>query len=232
MSRACGRRSPQAKSRAQSRELTKGHGNSSLALLIREFFPECQPNRTCTCPTGERASFGIQSCGAKKVFDVHYADSRTAVVLEADLDRGWKKLQKTYGFFTQTRIPFKDDLTIRTQLSLIAQPGSFNEWAREFPDLTLELSNPLLSYSIVNRHLVMKVSLSPEQPWCTTDQGRPEIFVAEQPLITRKDGAWYDLRAWLVLHESPKRPIPDMRVWVENKLFVPGGRIESSRRCH
>ena len=56
----------------------------------------------------------------KEIFDVHYADSRTAIVLEADLERGWKKLQKTYGFFHQKRIPFKDDLTIRTQLSLIA----------------------------------------------------------------------------------------------------------------
>ncbi|MGC2744988.1 MAG: hypothetical protein WA672_17560 [Candidatus Angelobacter sp.] len=168
----------------------------------------------------------------EKVFDVHYADSRTAVVLEADLDRGWKKLQKTYGFFTQTRIPFKDDLTIRTQLSLIAQPGSFNEWAQEFPDVGLELTHPLLSYSIVNRHLVMKVSLSPEQRWRTTEQGRPEIFIAEQPLMTSDHGRWYDLRAWLVFHESPKRPIPDVRVWVENKLFIPGGRIESNRKRH
>lgn len=168
----------------------------------------------------------------KEIFDVHYADSRTAVVLEADLERGWKKLQKTYGFFHQKRIPFKDDLTIRTQLSLIAQPASFSEWAREFPDLGLGLTGPLLSYHIESRRLIMKVSLSPEQPWRTTEQGRPEIFVAEQPLMTREDRRWYDLRAWLIFHESPKRPIPDMRVWVENKLFVPGGRIESNRRHH
>lgn len=168
----------------------------------------------------------------KKVFDVHYADSRKAVVLEADLERGWKKLQKTYGFFTQTRIPFKDDLTIRAQLSLIAQPASFSEWAQAVPDFDLDLTNPLLGYIIENRHLIMKISLSPDQPWRTTEQGRPELFIAEQPLMTRDDGRWYDLRAWLIFHESPKRPIPDMRVWVENKLFVPGGRIESNRRRH
>jgi hypothetical protein len=168
----------------------------------------------------------------KKVFDVHYADSRTAVVLEADLDCGWKKLQKTYGFFNQTRIPFKDDLTIRAQLSLIAQPASFSEWAQEFPNIDLELASSLLSHIIEGRHLTMKVSLSPEQPWRTTEQGRPEILIAEQPLMTREDSRWYDLRAWLVFHESPKRPIPDMRAWVESKLFVPGGQIESNKRRH
>jgi hypothetical protein len=167
-----------------------------------------------------------------KVFDVHYADSRTAVVVKADLGRGWNKLQKTYGFFKQTRVPYKGDLTIRVQLSVIAQPASFSECAREFPDFELELANPLLSYIIKDRQLIMKVSLLPDQSWRKTEQGRPEIFITKQPLITRDDGRWYDLRAWLVFHESPKMPVPDVRVWVENKLFIAGGQIESNRRRH
>jgi hypothetical protein len=38
----------------------------------------------------------------QRVFDVYYADLRRSVVMEADLDRGWEKLEKTYGFFRQT----------------------------------------------------------------------------------------------------------------------------------
>ena len=61
----------------------------------------------------------------KPVYDVHYADQRSALVTEADLDRGWTELKKTYGFFGQTRVPYRNDLTIRAQLTVIAQPGSF-----------------------------------------------------------------------------------------------------------
>jgi hypothetical protein len=60
---------------------------------------------------------------------------RTALVIEADLDRGWERLQKTYGFFRQTRVPYRDDLTIRVQMTLIAQPASFESWASCVPDV-------------------------------------------------------------------------------------------------
>jgi hypothetical protein len=58
--------------------------------------------------------------------------------MKADLDRGWRELQNTYGFFCQTRIPYREDLTIRAQLNVIAQPGSFDDWAQSFPDVALE----------------------------------------------------------------------------------------------
>lgn len=165
------------------------------------------------------------------LFDVHYADGRTSVAMVADLKRGWNRLQKTYGFFQQTRIPFKNDLVIRAQLSLIAQPGNFGEWAREFPDLEIQ-GESAFPYTIRNRRLEVKVRLASDQPWRTTAQGRPEIFISEQPFIRRDDWTWYDLRIWLIWHEPGMRPIPDVRVWVESKLFVPGGQIESNRRRH
>jgi hypothetical protein len=117
----------------------------------------------------------------KSVFNVHYADGRTSLVMEADLDRGWNRLQKTYGFFRQSRIPYRDDLSIRAKLQLIAQPAGFEKWAANFPDLTIESGDADVSYTLHDHHLVIKVALLPHQPWRTTPQGRPEIFVAELP---------------------------------------------------
>ena len=189
---------------------------------------------TCAPPVARKkrpgASIILQMLD--RVFDVHYADSRTAVVIKANLYKGWEKLEKTYGFFRQTRIPYRGDLNIRVQLAVIAQPASFHDWASEFPDLDLHLLGSTRSYVIEDRILTVKVSLSPDQPWRTTGRGRPEIYVEELPLLTRDDGGWYDLRAWIIFHEPARPPIPDVRAWVENKLFVPGGHIESNRRRH
>jgi len=91
----------------------------------------------------------------KKIYDVHYANGRSSLVIEADLDRGWEKLQKAFGFFQQTRVPFRRDLTIRTQLTLIAQPGSFAAWTHEFPNTQLEQGDSSLHYSISARQLVI-----------------------------------------------------------------------------
>ena len=164
-------------------------------------------------------------------FDVHYADGRTSLVLEADLDRGWGVLQKTYGFFHQTRIPYRNDLTIRAQLSVISQPASFDEWAKNFPDVELEDGDGDPSYRLRGRQLIVKVALLPHQPWRVTEQGRPELFIERLPLCTSQY-RWYDLRAWIVFHEGSRRSVPDVHVWTENNLIVPGGRFESSRQRH
>lgn len=167
----------------------------------------------------------------EKPFDVHYADSRTSLVMEADLDRGWRKLQKTHGYFRHSRIPYRDDLSIRAQVQLIAQPAGFDQWAETFPDVNIEFGDSDLSFMVHNRRLVMKVALLPHQPWRKTPQGRPEIFVEALPLIVHARH-WYDLRAWIVFHEGAARPVPDVRVWTEHNLIVPGGQFESNRRRH
>jgi len=77
----------------------------------------------------------------------------------------------------------------------------------------------------------MTVSLSPQQPWRKTDQGRPELFVAELPFMKLDDNCWFDLRAWIVFHEPSPPPIPDV-IWVENRLVIPGGQFESQRSRH
>ena len=152
--------------------------------------------------------------------------------MKADLDRGWGKLKKTYGFFRQMRVPYRNDLTIRAQLSIIAQPASFDEWAQSFPKGDLEYGDEDLGYALRDRQLVVKVALLPHQPWTKTPQGRPELYVEQMPFLRVDPGQWYDLRAWIVFHEGSRRPVPDVRVWAENNLVLPGGQFESNRRRH
>jgi hypothetical protein len=166
------------------------------------------------------------------IYDVHYADQRTSLVMEADLERGWRKLQKTYGYFQQTKIPYHGDLTIRAQMTVIAQPGSFEEWASAFPDVEIKECDGAVRYSLEGRRLILNIPLSRNQAWRKTRQGRPEIFVEELPLLSLGGNRWFDLRAWVVFHEGSSRPVPDVRVWAENNLVIPGGQFESNRRRH
>lgn len=166
------------------------------------------------------------------VYDVHYADQRTSLVMEADLERGWRKLQKTYGYFQQTKVPYYGDLTIRAQMTVIAQPGSFEEWASAFPNVAIEECGDDVRYALDRKRLILKIPLSPDHGWRKTKQGRPEIFVEQLPLLSLGGNRWFDLRAWAVFHEGFGRPVPDVRVWAENNLILPGGQFESNRRKH
>ena len=169
---------------------------------------------------------------SRPVFDVHYADGRRKLVMEADLHQGWTKLQKTYGFFRQTRIPYRNDLSIRAQLSLIAQPASFGVWAQTFPSTNAEFGDDDLSYHLHEERLIVRVALRPGQPWRTTKTGRPELYIEQLPFLNTDHSHWYDLRGWIVFHEGSPRRIPDVRVWAENNLVVSGGQFESDRRRH
>jgi len=164
------------------------------------------------------------------IYEVHYGDRRTSLVMKADLDRGWRKLKNTYGFFQHKRIPYRGDLSIKAQLAVWAYPSSLSEWAQTFPDCELEYGGKDFSYALRNRQLVVKVALLPHQPWRKTPQGRPLLYV-RLPLLEGEYGPWCELHTWIVFHEG-SRPVGDVRVWAENNLVIPGGQFESSRRRH
>jgi hypothetical protein len=117
-------------------------------------------------------------------------------------------------------------------MTVIAQPAGFAQWASSFPDVELDEIGGYCSYTLRQKRLILKVPFSPDQPWRTTKQGRPEIFVEQLPLLSVCPMGWFDLRAWIVFHEGSPRPVPDVRVWAENKLILPGGQFESNRRRH
>lgn len=165
-------------------------------------------------------------------FDVHYADGRQSLVMEANLGSGWKKLKKTYGFFHQTRIPFRDGLHIRAQLSVFAEPSGFGAWAEDFPDIRIDLHDPDARYQILEKRLTVTIPLRPDQAWGKTPEGRPRLYIERLPLVTVGRIGRHNLQGLIVVHERSSPPISDVRVWVENKLVVPGGQPESNRRRH
>lgn len=162
-------------------------------------------------------------------YDVTYADKGTAMVFKADLDAGWRELEKTFGFFRTQWVWYKE-WHVRTQLALITQPATFDERAANFPDVSLETINGTVLYSINQKKLTVKVPLNPALPWRMTPSRCPEVFLEQLPLLGANLLA-YDLRIWIVFHPPHPAPIPDVRVWCQ-KMFVPGGQMESNRRGH
>ena len=177
-------------------------------------------------------------------FDVTYADGRKFVLLKADLAKGWRRLTKTYGFSRQMWIYYPGDFKVRTALTLLASPATFDESAAEFPEVSLQRGTELTSYQIEEKKLVMRVALHQDQPWRLIMGKRPGIYFEDlglsihpsiqQPAsfhIEEKPWFWLDLRVLLVFHPPTRAPIPDVRVWCQ-KMFVPGGQFESNRRYH
>jgi hypothetical protein len=152
------------------------------------------------------------------------------MVFKADLDTGWRRLEKTYGFFRTLSVWYKD-WRVRTQLALIVQPATFDDRVASFPDVSLEKSDEWVHYSLEQKKLTVQVALTHQDlPWRTTPEGRPEVFLDQLPLFYSNPLA-YDLRLWIVFHPPLPAPIPDVRVWSQ-KFFVPAGQFESNRGRH
>jgi len=119
-------------------------------------------------------------------YDVTFADERRTIVMKADLARGWRRLEKTFGFFRQTWIWYKGDFRVRTMLTLLAQPATFDQSAAEFPDITLEGGNELTNYRIAQKMLTLKIALREEQPWRLMMHKRPGIYFQDSGLPFEK----------------------------------------------
>lgn len=162
-------------------------------------------------------------------YDVTYADDRSTVVLKASLDRGWRPLEKTYGFFRQMWIYFRGDYRVRTALQVLPDPSTFDEEAASFPDVSVRRGDALTNYEIEQKRLSMRVALRREQPWRLIMGKRPGIYYED--IFMDVGRGMFVVRAWLVFHPPGRAPIPDVRVWC-HKMFVPGGQFESNRRRH
>jgi hypothetical protein len=120
--------------------------------------------------------------------------------LNAAKEHGWRKLEKTYGFFRTMWIWYKGDFRVRTQLSALAQPGTFHESAAHFPDVTMKRGDQQTSFEIVQKILEVKVALNSEQPWRLMMGKRPGLFFDDLSIDIGQPYLWLDLRAWIVFH--------------------------------
>jgi hypothetical protein len=58
-------------------------------------------------------------------YDVTYSTDKQTLILKANLDQGWRKLEKTYGFFRTMWVWYPGDFRVRTQLRALAPAGNF-----------------------------------------------------------------------------------------------------------
>lgn len=184
-----------------------------------------EPKLTCSVDNA-REDFGMV-----KDYDVIYSDDRHTLVMKANLEKGWRRLEKTYGFFRTMWVWYTGDFRVRTQLSALAQPGTFHESASEFPNVALSRGDEQMSFKIHEKILEARVALNAEQPWRLMMDKRPGLFFDDLSIDIGQSRFWLDLRAWVVFHPPSRAPIPDVRVWCQ-RLFVPGGQAESNRRRH
>ncbi len=168
------------------------------------------------------------------VYNVTYEhkNEKPVLVLEADLDLGWGRLEKTFGFFHWEMIPFRNNLSLRTQLGIISQPAGYPDWAKTFPEVELTEASEFRSWKVSRKRLTVKVPLEVRQPWRKMGNGRVGLYFEDVPLFNLDQTKWYELRTQVVFHDPAERPIKDVRVWTENALVVPAGQFESNRRKH
>lgn len=78
--------------------------------------------------------------------------------VKADLAKGWRRLTKTYGFSRQMWIYYPGDFKVRTALTLLASPATFDESAAEFPDVSPQRGTELTNYQIEEKKLLVRVA--------------------------------------------------------------------------
>ena len=166
-----------------------------------------------------------------KEYDVLYSDNQSVLVLRADLDKGWRRLEKTFGFFRTMWVWYQGDFRVRTQLSALARPATLHERASHFPDVSLTCGTELARFRIEQKRLEASIALSAEQPWRLIMNKRPGLFIDELKIDIGQAYFWLDLRVWVVFHPPDRAPIPDVRVWCQ-RHFVAAGQFESNRRRH
>ncbi len=125
-------------------------------------------------------------------YDVTYSSDKQTLILKANLDQGWRKLEKTYGFFRTMWVWYPGDFRVRTQLSALAQPATFHQSADHFPDVTLNHGNQQVSFRIEQKMLEVRVALNAEQPWRLMMGKRPGLFFDDLSIEIGQPHFWLD----------------------------------------
>ena len=164
-------------------------------------------------------------------YEIYYSDHGDALVLKADLDRGWSTSPRRYGFRDNAKIDFRGDSAIRAQLRITPSPITVKGKVPEFPSIVREWdSSQFVNYSLRDRVLEMKVALVKEQYWKMMTSGRPGLYIREIPFVDIDSSLQFNLEALIVFH-SPRVPVRDVKEWGQ-RMFVSGGQFESDRRRH
>ncbi|MFI5108259.1 MAG: hypothetical protein ACHP78_05380 [Terriglobales bacterium] len=169
------------------------------------------------------------------LIDFRYVKQRTALELTADLESGWVRKPKTYGYSERVKIGFACDYTIPADVTVLPRPSGFEESAKTFPrDAESSGGNSNISYRIHSAQLtafVLLISaqdgLNPDLPWIITSTDKLAIRWVVDP-IARQGPTHFELQLWLRFHPPPRAKPADIRDW--ERRFFPGGLPSLGKR--
>lgn len=169
------------------------------------------------------------------LIDFGYVKQRTALELTADLESGWVRKHKTYGYSEQVKIGFASDYTILTDVTVLPRPSGFEESAKTFPrDAESSSGDSNISYRIHNSQLTAFVQLINAQgglnrdlPWIITRTDKLALRWVVDP-IARQGPTHFELTLWMRFHPPPRAKPEDIRDW--ERRFFPGGLPSLGKR--
>jgi len=169
------------------------------------------------------------------VIDFRYVKHRTALEIIADLESGWERKDKTYGYSEDVNVDFVGGHTIRTDVTVLPRPSGFVDSAKTFPkDVESTGGNANTSYQVRNSQLIVFVQIINAQgglnldlPWIVTRTDKLAIRWVEDP-IARQAPTHFELTLWMRFHPPPRARPEDVRDW--ERRFFPGGLPSLGKR--
>jgi hypothetical protein len=158
---------------------------------------------------------------------------KDVIRLVADLGRGWKKLDRCFGFDEQDFLDYRDS-KFRCRLRLVEKAPDHFETRRSFPERYL-LEPVRLDKSSVSLHGVkLEINIPLDQRWSQTQDRNKYPIIFENAddifIIKTEEGTIsYRLQIWIVLHGPLTMFVRDQFEKGDGFAWI-GGRSESNRR--
>ncbi len=138
------------------------------------------------------------------------------VEVQANIAGGWRKLETTYGFRTQTFLNLFHDWRIRVMVTVKAIPKRHGRFAETFPtSLEAEDSTNGIAYALRGGILQISVDLYQKmvEEECWLENARkPGFYWRPNPIRTRSPLS-YELEILLVLNEVEPAMRRDTHEW-------------------
>ena len=167
-------------------------------------------------------------------FECGYSGANKDIIrMCADLDVGWRKLSKGWGFYAEDYLDYRDESRFHCKLYLVEKAPKAFESRKTFHERYFDPVK--LGSSLVSLHgMNLEVCVPLAQGWKPTSDAnrRPSIYEIGEDIfyIETLDGnIHYRLQIWVVLHGKSNMFVPDQREWGDGFAWI-GGRPESNRR--
>jgi hypothetical protein len=171
----------------------------------------------------------------KAPIDCAYVHGRSSIEITADLQDGWTKRTKTFGYSEKLPLDFVGDYSIRIHVTVLPRPSGFGEEGRVFPagaegnggdhGIRYTLRQSLLT--VLVQLLDADDRMNRGLPWRMTSNHKLAIHWVEDA-IARLGRTHFELQLLIVFNPPPHARPEDVRDW--ERRFFPGGLPSLGKR--